>query len=63
MATAYKVPSLVEPEPPTLNEVVLVTSGDLRHTANVMGWPAQQVLEQHLRLVHLRITFTAFILC
>jgi hypothetical protein len=48
MATEYKVPTLAKPAPPKPNEVVLVTSGDLRHTANVMGWPAQQVLEQQI---------------
>ena len=48
MATEYKVPTLVEPAPPKPNEVVLVTSGDLRHTANVVGWAEQQVLEQQI---------------
>lgn len=45
MTTDYAVPTLNEPVPPKPNEVVLVSSGDLRHTANVAGWPAQQKLE------------------
>ena len=53
MATEYKVPVMAEPAPPKANEVVLVTSGDLRHSANVMGWPAQQVLDEaRVRLGH-----------
>jgi hypothetical protein len=48
MATEYKVPILAEPAPPKPNEIVLVTSGDLRHTANVVGWAEQQVLEQQI---------------
>jgi len=45
MTIDYVVPTLNEPAPPKPNEVVLVTSGDLRHPANVAGWPAQQKLE------------------
>ena len=58
MATEYKVPTVAEPAPPKPNEVVLVTSGDLRHTANVMGWPAQQVLEQQIADVLAEIGYT-----
>ena len=58
MATEYKVPTLAEPAPPKPNEVVLVTSGDLRHSANVMGWPAQQVLEQQITDVLAEIGWT-----
>ena len=58
MATEYKVPTIAEPAPPKPNEVVLVTSGDLRHTANVMGWPAQQVLEQQIADVLAEIGYT-----
>ena len=58
MATEYKVPTLADPAPPKPNEVVLVTSGDLRHTANVMGWPAQQVLEQQITDVLAEIGWT-----
>jgi hypothetical protein len=31
------------------NEIVLVTSGDLRHSANREGWPAQKDMEEKLR--------------
>ena len=48
MTTQYAVPSLNEPAPPKPNEVVLITSGDLRHPANVAGWPAQQILEAQI---------------
>ncbi len=48
MTTEYAVPTLNEPAPPKPNEVVLITSGDLRHPANVAGWPAQQVLEAQI---------------
>jgi len=48
MTTDYAIPTLDEPAPPVPNEVVLVTSGDLRHTANVAGWPAQQRLETEI---------------
>jgi hypothetical protein len=58
MATAYQVPTLAEPAPPTPNEVVLVASGDLRHTANVAGWPAQQVLEQQITDVLAEVGWT-----
>ena len=58
MATEYKVPTLAEPAPPKPNEVVLVTSGDLRHTANVLGWPEQQVLEQQIADVLAEIGYT-----
>lgn len=48
MSIEYVIPSLSEPAPPTANEVVLVASGDLRHPANVAGWPAQQELEAQI---------------
>jgi hypothetical protein len=32
----------------SVREVVLVASGDLRETANVLGWPAQAELERHV---------------
>ena len=41
----YALPSLTTPAPVAPDEVVLVASGDLRHTANRAGWPAQQKLE------------------
>ena len=58
MATEYKVPTLAEPAPAKPNEVVLVTSGDLRHTANVMGWAEQQVLEQQIADVLAEVGYT-----
>ena len=58
MATEYKVPTLADTAPPKPNEVVLVTSCDLRHTANVMGWPAQQVLVQEITDVLAEIGLT-----
>ncbi len=48
MSTRYAVPSITEPAPPPAREVVLVASGDLRHAANVAGWPAQQELEAQI---------------
>ena len=45
MPTDYVIPTLREPAPVVPGEVVLVASGDLRHTANRAGWPAQQRLE------------------
>ncbi len=48
MTSEYIVPSISEPVPAAANEVVLVASGDLRHSANVAGWPAQQELEDHI---------------
>jgi hypothetical protein len=48
MSSEYIVPSISEPVPVAANEVVLVASGDLRHSANVAGWPAQQELEDHI---------------
>ncbi|CAN5542309.1 hypothetical protein BH24CHL9_BH24CHL9_15090 [soil metagenome] len=48
MTTEYAIPSLPEPAPVAPDEVVLVASGDLRHTANRAGWPAQQQLEADL---------------
>ena len=34
-----------------MREAVLVASGDLRETANRLGWPAQASLEQHVDAV------------
>ncbi len=45
MSHAYSIPVANEPAPVAADEVVLVASGDLRHSANRMGWPAQQKLE------------------
>jgi hypothetical protein len=48
MPSQYAIPTLSEPAPAAPDEVVLVASGDLRHTANRAGWPAQQRLEADL---------------
>jgi hypothetical protein len=48
MNARYAVPTIPEPAPPAPREVVLVSSGDLRHAANVAGWPAQQELEAQI---------------
>ena len=45
MSNAYTIPVASEPAPAAADEVVLVASGDLRHSANQKGWPAQQKLE------------------
>jgi len=45
----YSAPEIKVPEPLTPNEAVLVTSGDLRLSANRMGWPAQAVMEEKVR--------------
>jgi hypothetical protein len=58
MSIEYAVPKLAEPAPPKPNEVVLVSSGDLRHTANVPGWPAQQMLEQQIADVLAEVGWT-----
>ncbi len=46
--TGYVMPVVAEPGPAPLNTVVTVASGDLRHGANVMGWPSQLALESSL---------------
>src|SRR5437016_14194732 len=47
MAT-YQVPETKEPAPVGANEAILVASGDLRQSANQMGWPAQEDMEKRL---------------
>ena len=37
-----------------IREVVLVASGDLRETANRLGWPAQATLEGHVEAAFAR---------
>lgn len=49
--TPYYLPTITEPEPLKENEIVLVTSGDLRLSANQECWPAQAEMEQKLRQV------------
>ena len=38
----------VDAKKPAANEVLLVTSGDLRHSANQVCWPAQRDMEEKL---------------
>jgi hypothetical protein len=49
--TPYQLPTLTEPEPLGEKEIVLVTSGDLRLSANQECWPAQAEMEQKLGAV------------
>jgi len=46
---SYVLPEVKEPEPLASNEIVLVTSGDLRLSANQECWPAQKELEDKIR--------------
>jgi L-fucose isomerase-like protein len=49
--TPYQLPVITEPEPIGDNEIILVTSGDLRLSANQECWPAQADMEKKLRPV------------
>ncbi|MBT5642795.1 fucose isomerase, partial [Candidatus Bathyarchaeota archaeon] len=49
--TPYQLPVITEPEPIGDNEIILVTSGDLRLSANQECWPAQAEMEKKLRPV------------
>ncbi|HBY92547.1 MAG TPA: fucose isomerase, partial [Chloroflexi bacterium] len=44
----YRVPTLAGPDPVGSREVVLVTSGDQRLSANQVCWPAQEEMEKRL---------------
>ena len=46
---SYVLPDVKEPEPLASNEIVLVTSGDLRLSANQECWPAQKEMEDKIR--------------
>jgi len=46
---SYVLPELKEPDPLASNEIVLVTSGDLRLSANQECWPAQKKMEDKIR--------------
>ena len=48
---SYVLPEVEEPEPLASNEIVLVTSGDLRLCANQECWPAQKEVEDKVRAV------------
>jgi len=45
MTTAYRLPTLREPLTHQARTAWLISSGDLRSTANTAGWPAQVALE------------------
>ncbi|MCW4048654.1 MAG: L-fucose/L-arabinose isomerase family protein [Candidatus Bathyarchaeota archaeon] len=47
----YVLPKTIEPEPLAQDEVVMVTSGDLRLSANQECWPAQEAMEQRIKEV------------
>ncbi len=46
--TTYAIPQRTEPPPAEPGVIYTVASGDLRRSANVLGWPAQQKLEADL---------------
>ena len=49
--TPYQLPVITEPEPIGDNEIILVTSGDLRLSANQECWPAQSEMEEKVKKV------------
>ncbi|GAF72325.1 unnamed protein product, partial [marine sediment metagenome] len=49
--TPYQLPVITEPEPIGDNEIILVTSGDLRLSANQECWPAQSEIEEKVKAV------------
>jgi hypothetical protein len=49
--TPYHLPVITEPEPIGDNEIILVTSGDLRLSANQECWPAQSEMEEKVKKV------------
>lgn len=49
--TSYEIPSISTPQRPEPDEVLLVASGDLRQSANRVGWPAQSAMEDRIREV------------
>jgi len=51
ISMSYNIPKVSEPEPMAENEIVLVTSGDLRLSANQECWPAQKAMEAKVREV------------
>ncbi len=48
---SYSKPEVTEPKSLSEKEIVLVSSGDLRHSANREGWSAQREMEQKIRTV------------
>ncbi len=49
--TPYQIPIITEAEPIGDNEIILVTSGDLRLSANQECWPAQAEMEEKVKAV------------
>ena len=49
--TPYQLPIITEAEPIGDNEIILVTSGDLRLSANQECWPAQAEMEEKVKAV------------
>ncbi len=47
----YQLPVITEPEPIDENDIILVTSGDLRLSANQECWPAQSEMEEKVKTV------------
>lgn len=47
----YQLPVITEPEPIGDDEIILVTSGDLRLSANQECWPAQSEMEEKVNAV------------
>jgi len=43
---SYRLPEIREPQPIGDNEAILITSGDLRLSANQTCWPAQRAMEE-----------------
>ena len=46
---SYPIPERKEPKPLNPNEVILVSSGDLRLSANQECWPAQEAMEKKVQ--------------
>ena len=47
--TSYPIPEIKEPKPLNPKKVVLVSSGDLRLSANQECWPAQEAMEKKVQ--------------
>jgi len=56
--TPYQIPVITEPEPIGDNEIILVTSGDLRLSANQECWPAQSGMEEKVKAVFKKEGYT-----
>ncbi len=56
--TPYQLPVITEPEPIGDNEIILVTSGDLRLAANQECWPAQSEMEEKVKAVFKKEGYT-----